>query len=75
LIEAREVSLAGELVDYLSSKLWTPEEHANIEMAIDYFKNEFSQRIGVLKLISSQKNTKTGDASRATTSDKLLYLP
>jgi hypothetical protein len=43
LIEAREVSLAAELVDYLSTKQWSGEERANIEMAIDYFKNEFSQ--------------------------------
>ncbi len=43
LIEARETSLAAELVDHLTTKSWSGEERANIEMAIDYFKNEFSQ--------------------------------
>lgn len=43
LVQARDEGLAGELVDYLNSKTWDDEEHANIEMAIDYFKDEFSQ--------------------------------
>ena len=43
LIEARDEGLAAELVDHLNAKQWSVEERANIEMAIDYFKNEFSQ--------------------------------
>lgn len=43
LIEARETSLAAELVDHLNAKEWDPEERANIEMAVNYFQNEFSQ--------------------------------
>ena len=43
LVQARDEGLAGDLVDYLGSKEWNDEERANIEMAIDYFKDEFSQ--------------------------------
>jgi|GEM_PF-802727 len=43
LVQARDEGLAAELVDHLNSKKWNDEEHANIEMAVDYFKDEFSQ--------------------------------
>jgi hypothetical protein len=43
LIQARDEGLAAELVDCLSLKEWDEEERANIEMAVSYFKDEFSQ--------------------------------
>ena len=43
LIQARDEGLAAELADCLASREWTPEERDNITMAINYFKEEFSQ--------------------------------
>ncbi len=43
LVQARDEGLAGTLAEYLHSKKWNEEEHANIQMAIDYFRDEFSQ--------------------------------
>lgn len=43
LILARDEGLAAKLVDSLNTKTWDEEERANIEMAIAYFRDEFSQ--------------------------------
>ena len=43
LIQARDEGLATELADCLATRDWTPEERDNITMAINYFKEEFSQ--------------------------------
>ena len=43
LVQARDEGLAAELVDSLNEKTWNDEERGNIESAIQYFTNEFSQ--------------------------------
>lgn len=43
LVQARDDGLCADLIDCLNSRQWNTEEHANIEMAINYFKEEFSQ--------------------------------
>ncbi|MGK5084523.1 type IV secretion system DNA-binding domain-containing protein [Bdellovibrionota bacterium FG-1] len=43
LIKARDEGVGAELADCLSSREWTPEERDNITMALNYFKEEFSQ--------------------------------
>lgn len=43
LVQARDQGLASELVDCLNENQWDEEERGNIEGAIEYFTNEFSQ--------------------------------
>jgi len=43
LVQARDEGLAVALEGYLEAKNWNDEERANIKMAVDYFKDEFSQ--------------------------------
>ena len=43
LIQARDEGLGSQLVECLEARKWNPEEYDNIQMAINYFKEEFSQ--------------------------------
>jgi hypothetical protein len=43
LVQARDEGLAAGLVDRLNEKPWNDEERGNIESAVQYFTNEFSQ--------------------------------
>ena len=43
LVLARDEGLAASLVDCLNAEEWDDEERGNIESAIQYFSNEFSQ--------------------------------
>jgi hypothetical protein len=43
LVQARDVGLAAQLVDCLNEKTWNDEERGNIESAVQFFTNEFSQ--------------------------------
>ena len=43
LVLARDEGLGSELADCLKTKKWDAEETGNIELAIEYFRDEFSQ--------------------------------
>jgi hypothetical protein len=43
MVQARDEGLAAELVECLAARPWDDEERSNIEMTIDYFRDEFTQ--------------------------------